>query len=216
MPYPLAERLREATRALHTEVERAGFMRQLLRGQVSRDGYAGLLRSLHPIYVELEAGLVAWSGHPGVAPLFDARLFRAPALARDLVDLLGPHGANALEPSPAALHYALRLRRLAAEAPAALAAHAYVRYLGDLSGGQMLARVVGQALGLPPGIGLSFYDFGPPDQVKQLAARFRRGLDELVDDAVAARALVDEACHGFELHKMLFDQLMQAPDPALP
>ena len=44
--------------------------------------------------------------------------------------------------------------------PALLAAHAYVRYLGDLAGGQALGRIARQAYALPDGAGTRFFDFG--------------------------------------------------------
>ena len=64
---PLTTRLREATRLLHTEVERAGVMRLLLRGQLDRVGYCMLLRNLHAIYAALEAGIGQHSAHSGLA-----------------------------------------------------------------------------------------------------------------------------------------------------
>ena len=45
----LALQLRTDTRALHTEVERTGVMRLLLRGQLDRAGYCALLRTLHAV-----------------------------------------------------------------------------------------------------------------------------------------------------------------------
>lgn len=38
-------------------------------------------------------------------------------------------------------------------------AHAYVRYLGDLSGGQFIRRRIAKAYGLEDSAGVSFYDF---------------------------------------------------------
>ena len=207
MPFPITERLCDATRALHTEVERAGVMRLLLRGQLERGGYCRLLRNLHAIYAALEAGLSHHASDTALAVLHCKPLFRSDALRLDLNFLHGPDWADAIPLSEAATQYAEHLERLADRAPFMLGAHAYVRYLGDLSGGQMLNRIVGKSLDLQPDEGVNFYDFGSAATVKVLAHSFRAGLDLTADNEVNAQALVDEACAAFARHRVLFEQL---------
>lgn len=212
MSVPLAQRLRSATHDLHRQVERAGVMPALLRGRLPRAGYLALLRNLHAIYQPLEEGLARHAGHAALAPLLHPSLARVVALTHDLDILHGPGWAQ-LPLQPAAQAYAARLRAVAVDQPALLAAHAYVRYLGDLSGGQMLARIVAQGLQLPAGQGVAFYDFGSADQVAQVAAAFRHGLDHIAADELSAQALVDEACSAFARHRDLFEQLEQPVQP---
>lgn len=207
---PLTQRLRAATRSLHTEVERAGVMRALLRGQLDRGAYCQLLRNLHAIYAALEAGLVRHANDLRLASLCCEPLFRCDALRDDLFFLHGEDWADAIPLTAAATQYAVHLQGLAERAPLMLAAHAYVRYLGDLSGGQMLARVVTQSLGLQTHQGVNFYEFGSPVAVAALAQAFRAGLDLLADDEAAAVALVDEATEAFLRHKTLFEALAHA------
>ena len=207
MSIPLAARLREATRELHTEVERAGVMRSLLRGELDRAGYCALLRNLHALYEPLEQGLARHAGHPALAALVDPALFRSDGLAQDLSSLHGPHWADEIAVVPAASDYAAHLRDLDAAAPLHLAAHAYVRYLGDLSGGQVLASRVSRQLELASGIGVAFYDFGPSATVAAHAKSMRMALDQLAQDEDEAAALVDEACAAFVRHRQLFEAL---------
>ena len=207
MSVPLAERLRQATRDLHREVERTGPMPALLRGQLPRADYLRLLRNLHALYQALEAGLDRHAADPRLAPLWWPGLARTSALAADLQALHGPGWAQALPLCAATQAYVQHLHRLADAQPARLAAHAYVRYLGDLHGGQVLARRVAQGLQLPPGPGLAFYDLGAPDQVQAAIRAFRQGLDMVAEDEAAAQALVDEALDGFARHRALFAQL---------
>jgi heme oxygenase len=206
----LAEALREQTRALHTQVERSGFMQTLLRGHLDRPAYCRLLRNLHVIYCALEGALARHAGHPGIAPLNLAALARSRLLAEDLAQLQGADWPTELAVLPAAARYARRIQDLDQAAPGLLLAHAYVRYLGDLSGGQMLQRVVGRALALEGDAGTRFYDFGGPDRVAELARRFRDGLDGLVTDAKGTTDLVAEAQWGFAQHGRLFDELQRS------
>ena len=206
MPTALADRLRVATRAMHTEVERTGLMHQLLRGQLQRADYVLLLRNLHAIYSALEDALQRHAADPRLARLPLPALARRHALRQDLEFL---HGLDweQLPVAPAAQLYAQHLQHLSEVSPLDLAAHAYVRYLGDLNGGQVLARVVAKSLGLKAGEGLNFFEFGPAADTARLAPEFRAGLALLADNEAQAQALIQEACQAFGRHKVLFEQL---------
>jgi len=194
----LSARLRQATAALHREVESSALIAQLLRGKLERSDYCALLRNLHPIYAALEARLPGATLPDGIT---DPRLARLPALEADLDAL---HGADwrALPVTDAALAYQAHLLALD---DARLVAHAYVRYLGDLAGGQMLGRIVEKTYGAVA----AFYRFPEPGAA-ELAARFRSALDTLELPEVTMQAIADEACAGFARHGALFADLQRA------
>ena len=199
----LSAQLRVATRELHTAAERAGTMPALLRGALPLPRYLALLRQLQPIYAALEHGL-----QQPRALAVDAMLRRGPALQADIDHLSA--SVNAAQPPtvlPEAQDYA---RHLGGLPPVLLAAHAYVRYLGDLAGGQVLARIIGRAYALSDG-GLRFYHFDADPA--WLAQRLRAALDAL--PAADHPAIVDEACAAFGRHVALFEALaaQAAPDP---
>ena len=200
----LAARLKEETRSLHTLAERSGVMAGLLRGRLGLQGYCALLRNLQAIYAALEAGL---DRHAPDARLWRPELRRLQALELDLDRLHGGDWRRDEPLTPAARAYGARLTRLAQTEPALLLAHAYLRYLGDLHGGQMLARLVRQQFGLDGAEGTAFYAFGEPPQVEALKSDFRAGLDALALTPQQADAFVAEACEAFRLHQQLFDEL---------
>jgi heme oxygenase len=103
------------------------------------------------------------------------------------------------------MRYVDRLDEVARTDPRALLAHAYVRYLGDLSGGQIVCRVITSALALTGGSGLAFYKFAERPEV--LAARLRIALDSIALTPEAQAQLVDEARLAFRYHIELFEQL---------
>jgi len=191
----LSARLRQATGTLHREVESSPLIAQLLRGNLDRGDYCALLRNLHALYQALEARLSCARLPEGIA---DPRLARLAALEADLATLHGADWAS-LPLTDAALAYQARLLELD---EARLIAHAYVRYLGDLAGGQMLGRIVGKAYGE----GAEFYRFPEPGAA-ELAARFRSAIDALALPESALQTIVDEACVGFARHGELFAAL---------
>lgn len=208
----LAAKLRQATRSLHTEVERSDFMRALLRGQLARASYCLMLRNLHALYEALEDALSANRQLASVAAICMPALYRTQALAQDLDTLYGPLWRSRLEVNPACHDYLCRLLELKRTQPELLVAHAYVRYLGDLSGGQQLKRIVARSLDLPAGAGVGFYDFGDNEQTLTLTRNFRAGLAAIEADARQADQIVAEAQDAFARHGELFRQLaLSAP-----
>lgn len=203
----LAERLKSETAKLHAAVEGGVFMRQMTQGRVQRLAYCAFLRNLQPIYAALEGAIGRHLQHRLIAPVWHPTLSRSTALGADLNTLHGADWAEALLPTAQALLYVERLKEIDRAEPALLLAHAYVRYLGDLSGGQILRRVVGQGLGLSGEAGLAFYDFGDAATMRALRLNFRRGLASLATDAATSDALVAEATQAFRRHQRLFDEL---------
>ncbi|MEO7431382.1 MAG: biliverdin-producing heme oxygenase [Dokdonella sp.] len=205
-PLSLSAQLRARTRDLHTQAERSGIMRALLRGDVQRAAYVLLLRNLHAIYAALEAALEAHAAHPLIAPLYDPLLWRRRPLEQDLDALHGAEWRD-LAITPTTRDYVIVVT---AANPATLVAHAYVRYLGDLSGGQILARIVQASLQLEGTAGSEFYRFATPD-AGALAQRFRRQLDGIPVNAALAAIIVGEARRSFSMHVRLFEELAVAP-----
>jgi len=203
----LPARLREGTWDLHQQTERTGLMAELLGGRIDRAGYCALLRNLHALYAALEAALAALQSDAAVALLSAATLRREPALRRDLLDLHGAGWPDELPLQPAAAAYVQRLQALADAGSRALVAHAYVRYLCDLLGGQVLQRLVARSLGLAAGEGTAFYDFGSANEVQRLRGALRGGLARMPVSADEAALIVAEARWGFQQHQRLFEEL---------
>ena len=211
----LTERLRSATSAVHRELERGPFVSTMLRGALGRAAYVDLLRNLEPIYAALETALDRHAGEPALRTIDFTPLARTSRLREDIAALEPqlPTDARSLpgsQPQEPSRVYVRRLQDVAEAQPELLLAHAYVRYLGDLSGGQLLRRIVAVGLGSAPGVGVAFYDFGDADATAMLARRFRSGLDEAKvgdPDGVVAEALL-----GFELHRRLFEALAARHD----
>ena len=207
---PLTSLLKAATQELHREAESAGGMGALLRGEVDRRDYCILLRNLHALYAALEDALDDNARSPLVAPVRMPALYRTSALAADLECLQG-NGWQRLPLMAAMGTYVARIAELSGAHSPLLAAHAYVRYMGDLSGGQILRRVVRRALSLDDAGGTAFYVF-TGDEVEKTKEKFRVALDSLpVDDDLAQR-IVAEARAAFSLHIRVFEELAAAPN----
>jgi heme oxygenase len=206
----LSNRLKHATGDLHKAAERSPVMAALLRGQLSATAYGQLLLNLAGIYGALEAALRTHENDPLLTGLGLHDMARSAALALDLRSLGLPWPTTNEGLMPATREYQARLQRLDATAGHLLAAHAYVRYLGDLAGGQMLKRIVARSLGA----GTAFYEFCEPPTPAQRALAFRSALDAAAVNETDALAMVSEAQWSFAQHQQLFEQLAADPGSA--
>jgi heme oxygenase len=186
--------MRTLTGALHQQAEESGVVAAMLRGQITPATYALYLRNLLPAYQAMEQALRRLRASPLFVDLALPALYREPAILADLAALAGPDWATALPLLPCGQDYGGRIAAAADGDGALLLAHVYTRYLGDLSGGQIVGRRLAGAFG-PDGPVLAFSQFPAIADLAAFAARFRSALNQagtLVDDpeAVAAEAVI--------------------------
>lgn len=199
MPVSVVTALYLRTKALHLEAERTGIIRDLLRGEASREGYVLLLRNLLPAYREMENGFERHHGSSCLGGLANYGLDRAPAIEADLVALSGKDWQRDIPLLAAGDIYARRIAKAAEGDGARLIAHAYTRYLGDLSGGQILQRLLERSLELRPSE-LSFYDFPRFADLTALKADYRKVLDHAGALASDPQAVIEEGAIAFSLN----------------
>jgi heme oxygenase len=199
---PRVRRLHARIGKAHHQAEGMAFSRSLLAGEATPPQLAALLRTLAPAYalLEQEAPERACALGAGAIPWTD--LARATALQRDLGQLAA---LEATPLSPAGTLWLERLRLLAQQAPHRLMAHVYVRYGGDLSGGQQLAAQANAILerrGLPP---LAFWNFERP--IPALKAALHDGFEALDLSDAEEEELLEEAETAFLLTQRLLAEL---------
>lgn len=195
----LSTAMREGSQAAHDAAEASPFVSELMGGNVNEQGYADYLARLRMIYAALEEAVRQRRDSPLVASVYDPELERVAALDSDL-DFWTNGTARAVD-SPAAQAYC---ERIAIASDGALLAHHYTRYLGDLSGGQAIGRVLERTFGLD-GAGLAFYEF--PVRAKPYKDAYRARLDNLGLTADEIDGVVDEVRFAFGLNQDLFDEL---------
>jgi heme oxygenase (biliverdin-producing, ferredoxin) len=209
----LSESFKTGTAVSHQAAEDVHFVRNFIRGQIDRKLYAELVVQLYHVYDTLE-GCLATAADSGLEQFrdFHKLLQRQETLKEDLDFWHGPVVAEQIVTagagiSPAATDYVMRLKHCAATDPLLLLAHSYTRYLGDLSGGKILARVARKAMGLDGNEGLAFYDFEEIPSAKKFKDAYRTALDALDLTDADITKLVAEANIAFLLNMRLFEEL---------
>ncbi|MBD5785894.1 biliverdin-producing heme oxygenase [Cellulosimicrobium terreum] len=205
LPTPLSLRLREGTRPEHEQAEGSGFVEKLMSGQLDVVAYADLAAQQWAIYGALErASAEIRTDTQGGTLVFD-ELTRTPEIEKDLAFLVGADWAQQVTIRPATERYVARLLEVGTSLPA-YAAHAYTRYLGDLSGGQIIKRMLERHYGLSVD-GLAFYTFVEIPKSKPFKDVYRERLDALTLTPAQVDETVAEAKLAFRLNSALFAEL---------
>uniref|UniRef100_A0A8C7WM33 heme oxygenase (biliverdin-producing) n=1 Tax=Oryzias sinensis TaxID=183150 RepID=A0A8C7WM33_9TELE len=157
--------------------------------------------ALYFVYTAMEEEMEKNKDHPHVAPIyFPVELHRSEALARDLEYFYGEDWEN--QP------YVDRIREVGQKEPVLLVAHSYTRYMGDLSGGQILKKVAQRALKLPPtGEGVNFYQFEGIHSHRGFKQLYRSRMNELDLDMETKLRIVEESNRAFGFNMMVFSEL---------
>jgi heme oxygenase (biliverdin-producing, ferredoxin) len=205
----LSARLKAATRDEHERTESSPFITALMDGQLDRSAYTALLGQSYLFYAVLEEAGDAWRGDEVVGPFVSDALVRAGALETDLAWLAGDGWRDELAPLPATRQYMDRMREVCFDSPSAFVAHHYTRYLGDLSGGQIIRRKLHSIYGLTDD-GVRFYVFDDVPKPKLFKDDYRRLLDEAPWDERERTNLVAEANEAFRLNRGVFTDLGKA------
>lgn len=199
---PRVRRLHARIGKAHHQAEGMAFSRALLAGEATPLQLAALLRAVAPAYALLEREAPALGSALGAPALPWADLARSGALEHDQAQLAALPGSPA---SPTAALWLERLRLLARQEPHRLMAHVYVRYGGDLSGGQQLAREANAILersGLPS---LRFWAFNRP--IPELKTALHEGFEQLDLSEQDEEELLEEAETAFVITQRLLAEL---------
>ena len=158
--------LRDLTHDAHKNAETQPFVKVLFSGKINPKLYATFLKNQHPCYEILE---VCAMPHQLLHGLPDIR--RAPAILSDFQELWTEADGDPvmLPTTDNYIKYILSIK----DQPERLMAHIYVRHMGDLAGGQMIAKRV-------PGSG-RMYQFEDADALK-IAIRERIN-DDMAEEA---------------------------------
>ena len=189
--------------------ENTGFVACFLKGVVEKTSYRKLLSDLYFVYkaMEDEIDRLVKEDHPVIKHIGFKELFRTETLENDLKFYYGQNWINEISISDSAKLYVNRIHQVANESPELLVAHHYTRYIGDLSGGQILKKIAKKALNLEGENGLNFYEFKMIEDEKKFKESYSNTLNQLPIDQKIADNIVDEANKAFTYNMQMFKEL---------
>ena len=209
MAVALAGQLREGTKKSHTMAENTGFVACFLKGVVEKTSYRKLIGDLYFVYkaMEEEIDRLVQEDHPVIKHIGFKELFRRQTLEKDLEFYYGNNWLDQIKISTSAQSYVNRIRLVANESPELLVGHHYTRYIGDLSGGQILKNIAKKALNLSGDDGLNFYEFQLIKDEKLFKKSYSEILNKLPIDQITADNIIEEANEAFAYNMNMFREL---------
>jgi heme oxygenase len=188
--------LKELTKEAHRSAERTSFMNRMLKKQITPEQYYVYLKNQLLMYTNLEL-------YASAVGVFDdmANLARSKSLLDDILEMEADKNFNAPPLLSSSYEYVKYIQTIKDDKDR-LFAHVYVRHMGDLSGGQIIKKLV-------PGP-TNLYEFG--DNVEELKNLVRSKLhDGLENEAKVCFSMVQKFLEELEEY---FDD-MESTDSAV-
>jgi len=198
-----SKKIKKDTSKSHSMAENTGFVTNFLAGVVSKESYKQLIADFYFIYTAIEEQVEKFKDDPFIAPIAFDELKRVPALEKDCEFYWGENWRNIISPTDACKNYVKRVKKINAKF---LVGHHYTRYLGDLSGGQILKNIANKAMNLN-GEGLAFYEFEGISNPGNFKNRYRTALDNLPITWSDGELIINEANYAFKLNMDVFDEI---------
>ncbi|WP_405787034.1 heme oxygenase (biliverdin-producing) [Streptomyces sp. NBC_01367] len=200
--------IRVASHEQHTEAETSTFMSDLLGGRLGVEAYTRYTEQLWFVYRALEEAAESLKDDPVAGPFIQPELMRVAEIERDLAHLVGLDWRESVVALPATRAYADRVAQCAAQWPGGYVAHHYTRYLGDLSGGQIIRDKAERTWGFErKGDGVRFYVFADISNPAAFKRTYRELLDAIAADDLEKQRIIDECKRAFDFNGAVFREL---------
>lgn len=203
----LAEQLRQGTTKAHSMAENVSFVKSFLGGVVDKKSYRTLVANLFFVYSAIEEEMYKNKDNPSIYPIYFNELNRKKSLEKDLIYYYGSDWQATVKPSAVTQMYVDRIHNIGIHQPELLISHAYTRYMGDLSGGQILKNIAKNAMQLSGDEGTEFYVFRDIKNDKQFKQKYRKALDSIAVTEQQVNLIISEANVAFSLNMKMFQEL---------
>lgn len=209
----LAKRLRQVSFGGHgsrddwsEDPEKSGprYYDAYLNGGLNTDGIAAQAAQHFLMYEAIEGAAERHRDSLGEDFAFwMPELHRLPSLRADLEHWLGANWEAEVRgrfATPGIQAYVARINEVALNSVPMFVAHHYTRYLADLSGGQMIARMFAESYGIEDGKGMQFYRFEEIEDANEFKDRYRALLNSAGFTEVEQEQIAEEVALAYRLN----------------
>lgn len=201
--------LKEITWDDHEKAEYTDYLQAMLGGKLTTAGYTEMVAQHYFAYIVLEEAAEKWRNDPVGGPFVVDALNRVKPLEADLQTLLGDNWLDQIKPNEATKEYIDRMRDVCFDWAGGYIAHAYTRYLGDLSGGQILKSSLERAYNFKNNEGVEFYEFKDIPNYHGFKEEYRDLLNQADWTEEEQKRVIDEALVAYQLNTKVLVEIGQ-------
>lgn len=149
--------IREKTSLLHSAAENTGYIKKLVDGNASVEGYAEYIYNLERMYKAIEDALDKNENNNVIKPFVTRELYRSELMRKDLEFLLDDK-LDSIKLLASTEACVAKIEELSETKPELVIAYAYTRFLADLFGGRTFLSLLSTNYKIS-NEGLNYYQF---------------------------------------------------------
>ncbi|MDU2489605.1 MAG: biliverdin-producing heme oxygenase [Clostridium celatum] len=169
--------IREKTSLLHSAAENTGYIKKLVDGNASVEGYAEYIYNLERMYKAIEDALDKNENNAIVKPFVTRELYRSELMRKDLEFLLGDK-LNSLKLLASTEACVAKIEELSKTKPELVVAYAYTRFLADLFGGRTFLSLLSTNYKIS-NEGLNYYQFPEINDLRGYVMKYHNMLADI-------------------------------------
>ena len=169
--------IREKTSLLHSAAENTGYIKKLVDGNASVEGYAEYIYNLERMYKAIEDALDKNENNAIVKPFVTRELYRSELMRKDLEFLLGDK-LNSLKLLASTEACVAKIEELSKTKPELVVAYAYTRFLADLFGGRTFLSLLSTSYKIS-NEGLNYYQFPEINDLRGYVMKYHNMLADI-------------------------------------
>lgn len=169
--------IREKTSLLHSAAENTGYIKKLVDGIASVEGYAEYIYNLEKMYKAIEDALDKNENNAVINPFVTKELYRSKLIRKDLEFLLGDK-LNSMKLLASTEACVAKIEELSETKPELVVAYAYTRFLADLFGGRTFLSLLSTSYKIS-NEGLNYYQFPEINDLRGYVMKYHKMLADI-------------------------------------
>ena len=167
----------EKTSLLHSAAENTGYIKKLMDGTASVEGYAEYIFNLERMYRAIEVALDKNENNEIVKPFVTKELYRSELMRKDLEFLLGDK-LDSMKLLASTEACVAKIEELSEKSPELVVAYAYTRFLADLFGGRTFLSLLSTSYNISAE-GLNYYRFPEITDLRGYVMKYHKMLADI-------------------------------------